>query len=121
MVADSKEKHNEDKNEISDIDYSNMMLQDISLQKKDYDLKSMQKALIYMNELLEKLAICIEMENWEKSEELAYSIKHLLPKDHTANAKILLRLLLAVRKENHDDALAIINEIKVSMCLSKDK
>jgi two-component sensor histidine kinase len=119
VIADSKEKYIKEKNEISDIDYINRMLQDISSQEKEVSVISMQKSIIYMNEILEKLVICIEMENWEKSEELAYSIKNLIPKNHTVNSKIILRLLLAVRKENHDDSLKIINEIKSRMLLEK--
>lgn len=109
----------EEKSEISDLDYINKILQDITPPSNEDGVDDMQKALSYMNELIEKLTICIEMENWERAEELAYRIKNIIPNDHTVNSNITFRLLLAVRKENHDVSLAIINEIKA--CMYKEK
>jgi hypothetical protein len=65
--------------------------------------------------MIEKLSICIEMENWDMAEELAEHIKKIIPEEESAIAKIVFRLLLTVRKENHDTAMAMINELKSFM------
>ncbi len=62
--------------------------------------------------ILEKLSICIEMDSWDKAEELAYHLKKQIPLEQNAMEKKVFRLLLAVRKENHDIAFSIINELK---------
>ncbi len=63
--------------------------------------------------LLEKLSICIEMESWDKAEELAYYMKKQMPSGQNDIEKKVFRLLLAVRKEKYDIAFIIINELKV--------
>lgn len=108
-----------DKNIISDMDYINRILKEITPAEIENGLDNMKKAMIAMNELIEKLTICIEMENWEKSEELACSMKNLIPKDHINNSKSILRLLMAIRKENHDLSLTILNEFKLNMLEEK--
>lgn len=116
---DTKEENIKDNTDISDLDYINSMLKEIIPREIENSIDVMQKALNEINSLVEKLIICIEMENWEKSEELANRIKNLIPKDHHTNAKNVLRLLLAIRKENHDVSLAVLNEFKA--CMLKEK
>jgi hypothetical protein len=113
--ADVNPESVKDRNEVSDIDYISKILQGYIPKTYENSFEVMQKNMIYFNELLEKLTICIEMENWEKSEELANKMKVLIPSDHPVNSKRFLRLLLAIRKENHDVSLDIINDIKSSM------
>jgi hypothetical protein len=72
----------------------------------------MREALKDLADKLEKLTICIEMENWEIAEEIAGNIKMLIPKEHVMATKNALRLLLAVRKENRDTSFEIISLIK---------
>ncbi len=108
-----------DQNVISDIDYINRILKEISPDEGENGLDNMKKAMLIMNDLIEKLTICIEMENWEKAEELACSMKNLIPQNHIANSKNILRLLIAVRKENHDLSLAILTEFKMVMLKEK--
>jgi hypothetical protein len=74
-------------------------------------INAMEEAEKVFTTALEKLSICIEMENWDKAEELAYYIKKLTPSDYGDITKSVFRLLLSVRKENHDVSLEIINEL----------
>ncbi len=106
---------NKDMNNISDMDYINKILKKITPDDHDNDFNDVKGGMLIINELLEKLTICIEMENWEKSEELAYSMKNLLPKEDEAGSKCILRLLIAIRKENYDLSLSILNEFKASI------
>ncbi len=62
--------------------------------------------------LLEKLSLCIEMDSWYKAEELAYQLKNQIPSEQSELQKKVFRLLLTVRKEKHDIAFSIINELK---------
>lgn len=100
---------------ISDMDYISQRLQDIAAPVSEFNSISMQKALADMNDLVDKLAICIEMDNWEETEEIANRIKNIVPMDHLVKTNIIFRLLLAVRKENHDASLSIIDELRVGM------
>jgi hypothetical protein len=101
------------------MDYINRMLQDINERNNDYSQNVLQESMDDIRDLLEKLTICIEMENWEKSEEFAYQIKNSIPEKYSDSSKNLLRLLLAVRKENHDISLSILEEIKTSLFKEK--
>lgn len=67
-----------------------------------------------INITTEKLAICIEMENWNKAESLVEYIKNIIPKenDNKLLSRKILSLILSVRKEDHDKSLAILNELK---------
>lgn len=79
-------------------------------QKGNWSEEEFKKRLAPM---LEKLSICIEMESWNKAEELAYYMKKQIPSEQSDIEKKVFRLLLAVRKEKHDIAFAIINELMV--------
>lgn len=59
-----------------------------------------------MTASIEKLMICIEMESWEKAEEIATYIKRLIPKENQILNNKALHLLLTVRKEDHDTCIA---------------
>jgi signal transduction histidine kinase len=112
---------NENVADMSDLDYIDMVLKEAGTSGKELTsgMDAMREALVLMKDNMEKLTICIEMENWEKAEELACNMKKLLPKDHAANIKNVFRLILAVRKENHDISLSILNELKEHMCEEK--
>lgn len=60
---------------------------------------------------LEKLILSVEMENWKRAEELAMLIKNSIPENQSELRKMAFRILLLVRKENHDIALTVINEL----------
>ena len=71
-----------------------------------------EEILENLGPVAEKLLLCIEMESWDKAEELAYFIKSQLTEDYENISKIVFRLLLAVRKENYETSVALINELK---------
>ncbi len=73
-----------------------------------------------MNDTMEKLIICIEMESWVKAEGLADTIKKLIPAEYIDISKKAFRLVLSVRRENHDTSLTIINELKAMMSEVKE-
>lgn len=62
--------------------------------------------------LLERLMICIEMESWCKAEEFADILKKYISEDDKELKNNTLRLILAVRKENHDNSLLYLNELR---------
>jgi PAS domain S-box-containing protein len=100
--------------EINNMKYINLLLKEAGSFIKEEAPKTLSKEEIYKNisPIIEKLAICIEMESWDKAEELAYYIKRLLPPELGDITRIVFRLLLAVRKENYDVSVTIINELK---------
>ncbi len=55
---------------------------------------------------MEKLSICISLENWEKAEQFATMVKQLLVHAEEACRRQTLRLEIAVRKENVEKAFA---------------
>ena len=103
--------------EISNIAHIDKLLREAgSIPRKNVVKTDTKKDLpTILKPMIEKLSICIEMENWDKAEELAEHIKKIIPEEESAIAKIVFRLLLTVRKENHDTAMAMINELKSFM------
>lgn len=108
---------NENGQDISEIDYINMRL------KKTYE-KTLQKPPIQesiknlakvMKTLMEKIVICIEMENWSKAEELVCTLRKMIPQEQVEISKKVFRLLLDVRKENHENSLELLQELKERM------
>lgn len=100
--------------DLSELDYVSRRLQDIATQKKEGMINGGRNDLIDRKDMMEKLTICIEMENWEKSEQLACKLKALFPLNNNHFSKDILRLLLTIRKEEHDNSLSIINQIKLA-------
>ncbi len=86
-----------------------------SILKVKNGTNSIEEPIIVMASALEKLTIYIEMESWDKAEDLAYYMKKVMPKDQTEITKNIFRLLLAIRKSNHDVSIAILNELKSMM------
>ncbi len=103
--------------EIDYISYIDRLLKEAGGSFKEINAEPISKEAIYknINSALEKLSICIEMESWDKAEELAYYIKKQLTPEFGEIAKIVFRLLLAVRKENYDVSITLINELKASI------
>ena len=54
--------------------------------------------------ILEKLIICIEMENWEKAEQFAGQIKNLITEEEKELKRAVFRLELIIRKEQSENA-----------------
>lgn len=61
---------------------------------------------------IEKLMICIEMESWEKAEEIATYMKSLIAKDNKQLNNKALHLLLSIRKEEYDSCIAELKEFE---------
>lgn len=64
-------------------------------------------------DVIEKLSICIEMESWEKAEDLVDYFKRLTSNDQGGITKEVFRLVMAVRKEDQDTSLLILKELKL--------
>ena len=103
--------------EINYISYIDRLLKEAGGTLKEVNPEPLTKEIIYKNigSALEKLAICIEMDSWDKAEELAYYIKKQLTPEFGEITKIVFRLLLAVRKESYDVSMTLINELKTSI------
>lgn len=102
---------------VSEIDYINMRLRDSNIKAvtKLYGRDAMKEAIIDMEYVLEKIVICIEMENWSKAEELITGLKKSIPPDHDSISKSIFRLLLAIRKEDRDSSMGVLKEIREGM------
>jgi signal transduction histidine kinase len=103
--------------EINYISYIDRLLKEAGGSLKEISQEPLSKEDIYKNidSALEKLSICIEMESWDMAEELACYIKKQLTPEFGEMTKIVFRLLLAVRKENYDVSITLINELKTSI------
>jgi len=69
---------------------------------------------------MEKLALSLEMDNWEKSESFAETVKQLVedaPREVKSGA---LRLKMAVQKGDYDKAMAAVDTLKTLMEDSND-
>ena len=95
--------------------YIDQLLMDAGSTFRDDGSKALSREEILgnMRSVVEKLLLCIEMESWDKAEELAYFIKSQLTADFEDVSKIVFRLLLAVRKENYETSIALIHELKI--------
>jgi len=61
---------------------------------------------------LSKLVLCVEMDNWEKAEMFMETIRQLSEGAPREAARAVLRLKMAVQKENYDKAAAGIEELE---------
>ena len=61
---------------------------------------------------LEKLVICIEMENWQKAENFAATVKGLIPAEQKEIYREAFRLELIVRKADKKKALEQYEEVE---------
>ena len=60
---------------------------------------------------IERLSICIETNNWDKAEELAYYMKKEIQAEDSGIKKQIFRLLLAVRKEDIELSMKILHDL----------
>jgi len=90
-----------------------LTLQNLNFQatsRKATDTKLDSKGML---DMMDRLMICIEMGSWLKAENFAIGIKALLPKDNKELMNMALRLVLTVRKEDHDNSLLNLDELRV--------
>lgn len=64
---------------------------------------------------LSKLILCVEMENWEKAEMFMETIRELVKGAPREVSRIVLRLKMAVQKEDYDRTIAGAEELKASL------
>ncbi|MDE5864375.1 MAG: hypothetical protein K2H34_08525, partial [Lachnospiraceae bacterium] len=60
---------------------------------------------------LSKLILCVEMENWEKAEMFMETIRQLAEGAPQEVNRLILRLKMAVQKENYDKITAGFEEL----------
>ena len=60
---------------------------------------------------LSKLILCVEMENWEKAEMFMETIRQLTQEAPGEVKRVVLRLKMAIQKENYDKATAEFEEL----------
>jgi len=106
-----------DKSKQSEFDYILKRLKEShSVDKEETVVREpIQQILRELPEVAEKLSICIAMENWEMAEEMVFNMKQRIPGEHAALSKEVFRLLLAVRKEDHEQSLALLHQLKESI------
>ena len=68
-----------------------------------------------INENMEKLVLCIEMENWERANSFADVVKQLVAEDAMNLKRKAFRLQMTVRKGDHENAIAEYNELKAAI------
>ena len=61
---------------------------------------------------MEKLVLCIEMENWERANSFADIVKQLVAEDTMNLKRKAFRLQMTIRKGDHDNSLIEYNELK---------
>lgn len=64
---------------------------------------------------MEKLVLSIELGSWEKAETLAETIKALTDTPDGDMKKLILRLEMAIRKENYEKSMAAYEQIKEAL------
>ena len=89
--------------EISDFDEEMQNIEAIYCLGSQENLKEIKNTM-------EKLIICIEMENWDKAEIFAETIKKLLESDKELKRKAF-RVEMTVRKAEYDKAVEQYNEL----------
>ena len=93
--------------EISDIDEEAYHIEEI------YCLGSSENRREIKN-TMEKLIICIEMENWDKAEIFAGTVKKLVESDKELKRKAF-RVEMTVRKADYEKAMEQFNELKAAL------
>ena len=71
-----------------------------------------EKNLKEMESLMSKLILCVEMENWEKAETFMQIVRELTQDAPTRVRQMVLRLKLAVQKENYEKTIASYDVFK---------
>ncbi len=64
---------------------------------------------------MEKLVLCIELGSWDKAESLAETIKALTENSEVDLKRNILRLEMAIRKENHEKSIAAYEQLKAEL------
>ncbi len=115
-----KELSTYEKSKQSELDYIRTRLKvSHPVENKGTIIKEpIQQILKEVSEVIEKLFICIAIENWELAEEMVFHIKQRIPQEHAALSKEVFRLLLVVRKEDCEQSMALLQKLKE--CVQKE-
>lgn len=81
---------------------------DDSANIREYGTKENQENL---KKNLSKLILCVEMENWEKAEMFMETVKQLTEGAPREVSRLILRLKMAIQKENYDKVSAEYKEL----------
>lgn len=65
-----------------------------------------------LQQLVMKLVLSIEMDNWDKAEMFMESIRQLTKESPRDVGRIILRLKMAIQKEDYDKSIAGLDELK---------
>ena len=65
-----------------------------------------------IKETMDKLILCIEMDNWEKAETFAGTIKRLIGTENQEVKRMAFRMEMSIRKEDYEPSLNYFNELK---------
>ncbi len=60
---------------------------------------------------LSKLILCVEMDNWEKAEMFMETVKQLTEEAPQEVKRMVLRLKMAIQKENYEKVAAAFEEL----------
>lgn len=64
---------------------------------------------------MEKLVLSIELGAWEKAETLAETLKSLIENSDSDLKKLMLRMGMAIRKENYEKSLEMYEQVKMAL------
>ena len=64
---------------------------------------------------MEKLVLSIELGAWEKAEALAETLKSLIENSDSELKKLMLRMGMAIRKENYEKSLEMYEQVKMAL------
>jgi len=102
---------------ISEFDFVNMklMASQMNSGREAYNQETIKNVARTISQIMEKIVICIEMENWSKAEELVFNVRKMIPQDQMEVSKKLLGLLLNIRNEKRENSLLILKELEESI------
>ena len=117
--------YEEDSLDSSEVDYISRILDEakhfnlntdeVHMQNVMEDMQEQKEVTEVLYDRMERLAICIEMESWKKADDYASALKKMLPTGYKELSNKGLSLVLAVRKENHDQALEALEKLKIML------
>lgn len=102
---------------IPEADYAGKLFEDAFSIAEQYDKhksnENVSSAEVKQNisNTIEKILICMEMDSWNKAEELALSLRLMIPGKYKALRDKSLSLLLAVRKEEKEASIRHLNTL----------
>lgn len=108
--------------EKEDLDNSNLMGDIVAFDRSAFSMQEEEdnvkvfgtdenKEALQKN--MSKLILCVEMENWEKAESFMDTIKQLTTGSPREISRAVLKLKMAIQKEDYDTAVLGFDELKI--------